>query len=97
MPGPAPEELAWLQALDTLSSRARKATLGDELESWEPPTNAGPIPAHLIPLARSIITDQAHANVTLKARMAELRGHGKVIKNLTSGGRPAPVYLDRVG
>jgi hypothetical protein len=92
-----PPEVGWLDALNTLAERARTAGDGDTREPWTPPENSGPLPPHLLPLAQSILIDQAHAIVALQKEMSELRTRDKVVRSAGYDSGSIPAYVDHVG
>ncbi len=92
-----PPEVGWLDTLNTLAERARTATAGEPQQPWTPPENTGPLPPHLLPLAQSILNDQAHAIVALQEQMAELRTRDKVVRSAGYDSSSVPVYIDQVG
>ncbi|WIB65571.1 hypothetical protein [Curtobacterium sp. MCBD17_040] len=99
MPEPStlePSELAWLDALDTLSHRARLAAAGEPLPEWTPPENAGPLPEALQPLARSIIADQQTAIAGIRKQMDDVHGRGRVVRYMSPSTVAVPVYHDTV-
>lgn len=92
-----PPEVGWLDTLNTLAERAHHAGEGDPAEPWAPPENIGPLPEHLLPLAQSILVDQAHAIVGLQREMAELRTRAKVVRGAGYDSGSIPAYIDQVG
>lgn len=92
-----PPDVGWLDTLNTLAERARTAGDVDPQEPWAPPENEGPLPAHLLPLAQSILIDQARAIVSLQQEMAELRTRDKVVRAAGYNSGSIPAYIDQVG
>lgn len=92
-----PPEVGWLDTLNTLAERARTAGTGAAQEPWTPPENEGPLPAHLLPLAQSILHAQARAIVALQQEMSELRTRDKVVRGAGYDAGAVPAYVDHVG
>lgn len=106
----APWTDAWSQALDEFELDLAQAELlltSDHLPSvheialaraWHPPTDLGPLPAHLAVRARAVRDRQLDVAQRLAAAMVLNRRHLAAIESMRRPRPPAvPVYLDIEG
>jgi len=63
-------------------------------DPWTPPTNLGPLPAHLVERARTLLGRQLDVSRQLADAARNSRRHDRAVSHLKAGTATPPVYID---
>ena len=63
-------------------------------DPWTPPVGLGPMPAHLVERARTLLSRQLHVSRELATAARNSRRHDRAIAHLQVTSPVPPVYLD---
>lgn len=63
-------------------------------DPWTPPTNLGPLPAHLVERARTLLGRQLDVSRQLASAARNSRKHDRAVAHLQVGAPVPPVYID---
>ncbi|MCB2411968.1 hypothetical protein LGT39_03780 [Demequina sp. TTPB684] len=63
-------------------------------DPWTPPVNLGPLPAHLVERARTLLARQLSVSQQLASAARNSRKHDRALSHLQAGTPAPPVYLD---
>jgi len=94
---------AWAQALGDLEmdvAEAESMLAIDRVfeekarDPWTPPVGLGPLPAHLVERARSLLARQLTVSRELTSAARNSRRHDRAVSHLQVTSPSPPVYLD---
>lgn len=94
---------AWSTALASLEMDVAEAEsmlaldrVFDEVarDPWTPPANLGPLPAHLVERARTLLARQLSVSKELASAARNSRKHDRALTHLQAATPSPPVYLD---
>lgn len=83
-------ELEQAQAMLALDRVFEETTI----DPWRPPSNLGPLPAHLVERARTLLARQLDVSRQLADAARMSRRHERAVTRLHGGSASPPVYLD---
>ncbi len=63
-------------------------------DPWTPPANLGPLPAHLVERARTLLARQLHVSAQLANAARNSRKHDRAVATMQLTTPAPPVYLD---
>ena len=63
-------------------------------DPWTPPTNLGPLPAHLVDRARTLLARQLSVSQQLASAARNSRKHDRALAQLHAHRSSPPVYVD---
>ena len=94
---------AWVEALTSLEMDVAEAEsmlaldrVFDQVtrDPWTPPTNLGPLPAHLVDRARTLLARQLSVSQQLASAARNSRKHDRALAQLHATASSPPVYVD---
>ena len=88
----------WLATLDEMEAELGRNTNDETTSSWSAPTNAGPLPEHLVERAQHILDAQQRRITRLTDERASVRQHLAAL-DIVPSAQPTgqSVYLDVTG
>ena len=103
MPAPEQWDHAWAHALGELEmdvAEAESMLAIDRVfeekvrDPWTPPVGLGPLPAHLVERARTLLARQLDVSRQLTSAALNSRRHDRAVSHLQVTSPAPPVYLD---
>ena len=94
---------AWAEALGALEMDVAEAETmlavdhifeATSRDPWTPPTNLGPLPAHLAERARTLLGRQLDVSRQLAAAARNSRRHDRAMSHMRDNPPTPPVYID---